>query len=94
MGFSVVRKAQTPRSRNIMHIVTTKDWIWPLTWKSALIRPITAPVAMPPRMASTRLYWERAQTTAQETPSMEPCEKSRQPIAMIIHTPHAAIMSM
>ena len=45
-------------------------------------------------MASTRLYCERKQTTAHETPSMEPCEKSRQPIAMIIHTPHAAIMSM
>ena len=77
-----------------MHIVTTKDWIWPLTWNIALMKPITAPVRMPPMMASTRLYCERKQTTAHETPSMEPCEKSRQPIAMIIHTPHAAIMSM
>ena len=78
----------------MMHIVTMNDWIWRLTWKYALTAPIAAPVAMPPTTARTGLTLESAQTTAQETPSMEPCEKSRHPMVMIIQTPQAAIMSM
>ena len=86
--------AQMPRSRNIMQSVTTNERIWHFTWKKALTAPMRPPVAMPPRMASGRLICESAQKTAQETPSMEPWEKSRHPMVMISHTPQAAIMSM
>ncbi len=78
----------------MVQFVTTKDAIWPLTCSSALTSEMAAPVAMEPASASARLTCDRAQNTAQQMPSIEPWEKSRQPIVMMSQMPQAPIMSM
>ena len=53
---------------------------------------MAAPAAIPPNIASGMLTFESIQTTMEEIPRIEPCEKSRPPIVIIKNTPIADII--
>src|SRR5574344_2056337 len=92
-GPDVVMYLHRPLKRYIVQIVTMKDAILNFTWNNPLKAPIAAPAMTAQMTPSTMLYFDTQQNTMDDSPRIDPWEKSIPPTVIIMKTPIEEIIS-